>query len=44
LKGVYLHGLAGDLAADSLTQEAMNAGDLIGFLPKAWAQILQNQE
>lgn len=44
LTGVYLHGLAGDLAADSLTQEAMNAGDLIGFLPKAWAQILQNQE
>ena len=44
LTGVYLHGLAGDLAAEALTQEAMNAGDLIAYLPKAWARILQNQE
>ncbi len=43
LTGVYLHGLAGDIAAETLTQEAMNAGDLIGFLPKAWNQILQEQ-
>ena len=40
LIGVYLHGLAGDIAAEILTQEAMNAGDLISSLPKAWAKIL----
>jgi ADP-dependent NAD(P)H-hydrate dehydratase / NAD(P)H-hydrate epimerase len=37
--GVWLHGLAGDLAAESLTQEAMNASDIIDNLPGAW-QIL----
>lgn len=39
LTAVYLHGLAGDFAADFLTQEAMQAGDLIEYLPKAWAQL-----
>jgi len=44
LAGVYLHGLAGDMAAGSLTQEAMNAGDLIAFLPNAWSRILPEQK
>lgn len=33
--GVYLHGLAGDLAAEALTAEAMLAGDLLERLPEA---------
>ena len=34
--GVYLHGLAGDLAANELSQEAMIASDLIRYLPHAF--------
>jgi NAD(P)H-hydrate epimerase len=33
---VYLHGLAGDLAVDQLTERAMIASDLIDFLPDAF--------
>ncbi len=33
---VYLHGVAGDFAADSLTERAMVAGDIISFLPAAF--------
>jgi len=36
--GVYLHGLAGDLAAERLGQEALIASDLIRFLPEAFGQ------
>jgi len=36
--GVYLHGLAGDLAARQLSQEAMIASDLIRFLPEAFQE------
>jgi len=36
LLGVYLHGLAGDLAAESLSQESMLATDLIDHLGKAF--------
>jgi NAD(P)H-hydrate epimerase len=39
LMGVYLHGLAGDLASRSLTQEAMKAGDIIDYLPEAYKEI-----
>jgi ADP-dependent NAD(P)H-hydrate dehydratase len=35
--GVYLHGLAGDLAAAELGQESLAASDLIRFLPHAFA-------
>lgn len=38
--GVYLHGRAGDRAADYYGQEAMNAGDLIDFLSEAQQEIL----
>ena len=34
--GVYLHGLAGDLACEELGQESLLAGDLVGFLPRAF--------
>jgi NAD(P)H-hydrate epimerase len=36
--GVFLHGLAGDLAANELGQESMIATDLIRFLPKAFQE------
>ncbi|RME29162.1 MAG: NAD(P)H-hydrate dehydratase [Candidatus Zixiibacteriota bacterium] len=36
LCGVYIHGFAGDLAADELTTRAMIAGDIIDFLPSAF--------
>lgn len=37
--GVYLHGLAGDIAAQSFSQEAMLPGDLIHSLPQAFLNI-----
>lgn len=39
LLGVYLHGLAGDKAAEALGQEALTAGDLVAYLGKAWKAI-----
>lgn len=36
LLGVYLHGLAGDLAAQFLSPEAMLPSDLVGFLSHAF--------
>ena len=36
--GVYLHGLAGDLAAEDKTQGSLIASDIIDFLPKAIRQ------
>jgi NAD(P)H-hydrate repair Nnr-like enzyme with NAD(P)H-hydrate dehydratase domain len=37
--GVYLHGLAGDLAAKDISMEAMIAGDLISYLGQAFLSI-----
>ncbi len=34
--GVYLHGLAGDLAIDEIAPEALRAGDLVDHLPRAF--------
>ena len=39
LLGVYLHGLAGDLAAQELGQESLMASDLIAYLPKAFLEM-----
>jgi ADP-dependent NAD(P)H-hydrate dehydratase len=36
--GVYLHGLAGDLAAAELGQQSLIASDLVRFLPQAFRQ------
>jgi ADP-dependent NAD(P)H-hydrate dehydratase len=36
--GVYLHGLAGDLAAAEVGHESLIASDLIRFLPAAFAE------
>jgi NAD(P)H-hydrate epimerase len=40
LLAVYLHGLAGDLAAARLGQAPLAAGDLIEMLPAAFARLL----
>ncbi len=37
--GVFIHGLAGDLAADALTPRAMIAGDIIDFLPEVFRML-----
>jgi NAD(P)H-hydrate epimerase len=37
--GMYLHGLAGDLAAKDLGMESLIASDLINYLPKAFKRI-----
>ena len=41
LTGVYLHGLAGDLAADASSQEALIAGDILKFIGKAFSEIMR---
>lgn len=37
--GVYLHGLAGDIAAEKYSQEAMQASDLLQCIGDAWKTI-----
>ncbi|MCS6929798.1 MAG: NAD(P)H-hydrate dehydratase [Saprospiraceae bacterium] len=39
LLGVYLHGLAGDIAAAYRSQPGLIAGDIVDFLPEAWKTI-----
>jgi NAD(P)H-hydrate epimerase len=39
--GVYVHGLAGDLAADALGQVSIIASDLIRYLPEAFQRTHQ---
>ena len=41
--GVYLHGLAGDLAAQRLGQVSMIARDLVDFLPEAIKTVLAGE-
>lgn len=43
LMGVYLHGLAGDLAAATLSEEALVAGDIVDFLGAAYQTISRNR-
>lgn len=40
LAGVYLHGLAGDIAAEKYSIEAMTSGDIIEMLPEAWKDLI----
>lgn len=42
--GVYLHGLAGDIAAEKLSQDAMVAGDIVEQLGNAFLSIHKNKE
>ena len=37
--GVYLHGLAGDLAAQELGEESLLASDIVNYLPKAFKRL-----
>lgn len=37
--GVYVHGLAGDIAAQKKTERALIASDIIDTLPDAWREI-----
>ena len=39
LLGVYLHGLAADIASKSIAMEAMLAGDVIGHISDAFFSI-----
>lgn len=38
--GVYLHGLAGDLAAKTMGEPGLIASDVIAALPHAFTRIL----
>ncbi|MPM03181.1 Bifunctional NAD(P)H-hydrate repair enzyme Nnr [bioreactor metagenome] len=44
LAGVFLHGLAGDYAAEYLTQEYLSAGDIVKYFRKAWKSLVVNRE
>ncbi len=37
--GIYMHGLAGDLAARDLGEESLIASDIINYLPKAFKRF-----
>ena len=39
MAGMYIHGLAGDLAAREVGQESLVAGDIIKYLPKAFMSL-----
>ncbi|HAD12070.1 MAG TPA: bifunctional ADP-dependent NAD(P)H-hydrate dehydratase/NAD(P)H-hydrate epimerase [Saprospirales bacterium] len=44
LLGVYLHGLAGDFAANRYGETGMIAGDLIKCIPEAWNKLKSRHE
>ena len=41
--GAWLHGFAGDIAAESLGQPSLTAGDLINYLPEAFRRTLEER-
>ena len=41
--GVYLRGLAGDLAAENLSYEGLISSDLVEYLPKSFKTLRSNQ-
>ncbi len=38
---VFIHGLAGDIAASKYSMEAMQAGDLVNCLSDAWKLLAE---
>lgn len=41
--GVYLHGLAGDLAASVVGEIALTASDIVEYIPAAWNKIYSDK-
>lgn len=41
--GVYLHGLAGDIAVQDLCCESLIASDLVNYIPKAFRSLRDNK-
>ena len=41
--GAYIHGLAGDYAADEMTVPGMTAGDILERIPAALSDIIDEQ-
>jgi NAD(P)H-hydrate epimerase len=39
LVGVYLHGSAGDIAAEKMTERGMIARDVLAGIPEAWRRL-----
>ena len=37
--GVYLHGMAGDLAASTIGMDGMTAMDTVNAIPAAWRSL-----
>jgi NAD(P)H-hydrate epimerase len=42
--GVYLHGLAGDIASETCTERGMVASDIVRALPPAWKRIAEDRD
>lgn len=43
LVGVFLHGMAGDIASEELSEMGMIAGDINLFLPDAFKQLIESE-
>lgn len=43
IAGVYIHGLAGDIASDDMTQYSVLASDIIDYIPFAISDILSEE-
>ena len=43
VSGMYIHGLAGDIAAEHLGMESMTAGDIINCLPEAFKSLNEDK-
>lgn len=41
--GVYLHGLAGDIAAHDKSPYSVLAGDVLNYIPRAFVQVLEGK-
>lgn len=39
--GMYIHGLAGDIAAEHVGMESLIAGDIIQYLPMAFKKLYE---